>query len=231
MKPLHLVRLHNIPIFRQLQYEEALIRADDRNWCLINEGSEDTIVMGISGKVEEHIDFQHLSVPIVRRFSGGGTVLVDRDTCFISVICNHKDVPIAPFPKPILNWKGALYKSDHLPITIRENDFALGEKKFGGNAQYLTKSRWLHHTSLLWDYCPQKMEVLKIPPKMPAYRKQRDHKDFLCGLKDVFPSKNSLYDSVIKNLSQQFDVHDTPENELSSLISLPHRKATMLINF
>ncbi len=46
----HLLQLQNMPILEQLRLEEALLRADDRNWILINRGSPPAIVMGISGK-------------------------------------------------------------------------------------------------------------------------------------------------------------------------------------
>jgi lipoate-protein ligase A len=44
------------------------------------------------------------------------------------------------------------------------------ERKFGGNAQAITNKRWLHHTSLLWDYDAANMAVLLNPKKQPAYR-------------------------------------------------------------
>jgi hypothetical protein len=30
--------------------------------------------------------------------------------------------------------------------------------------------RWLHHTSLLWDFQPQLMRLLKQPARQPKYR-------------------------------------------------------------
>jgi len=49
-------------------------------------------------------------------------------------------------------------------------DYTFGERKFGGNAQAITKQRWLHHTSLLWDFDPHKMALLKHPQRIPDYR-------------------------------------------------------------
>lgn len=46
----NVVRLRGCSIFRMLQLEEALLRTDDRNWLLLNEGTDQpAIVMGISG--------------------------------------------------------------------------------------------------------------------------------------------------------------------------------------
>lgn len=49
-------------------------------------------------------------------------------------------------------------------------DYVYGDRKFGGNAQAITGKRWLHHTSLLWDYDPANMALLKHPSKAPEYR-------------------------------------------------------------
>ena len=52
MIDLHLLRLENIPILEQLAIEEALLRTDHRNICIVNSGTPPAIVMGISGKAE-----------------------------------------------------------------------------------------------------------------------------------------------------------------------------------
>ena len=49
-------------------------------------------------------------------------------------------------------------------------DYCFGEAKFGGNAQAITRKRWLHHTTFLWDYQPSHMGLLKHPTNAPAYR-------------------------------------------------------------
>ncbi|NGX54212.1 MAG: hypothetical protein K1000chlam4_00937, partial [Chlamydiae bacterium] len=50
MTTFSLLHLSGLPIFEQLQLEEALLRADEGNWCLINSGVPPAIVMGISAK-------------------------------------------------------------------------------------------------------------------------------------------------------------------------------------
>lgn len=52
-------------------------------------------------------------------------------------------------------------------------DYCFGEKKFGGNAQAITRKRWLHHTTFLWDFDRNSMELLKHPANAPAYREVR----------------------------------------------------------
>jgi lipoate-protein ligase A len=51
--------------------------------------SPPTVVVGIGGKVPELVDVGRAAgrgVPVLRRFTGGGTVVVDQSTLFASII-------------------------------------------------------------------------------------------------------------------------------------------------
>lgn len=235
MKPdIHFLKLDRWPIYKQLQLEEALLRADDRNWCVINEGSTDAIVMGISGKPGELINqerFQKKPVPVIRRFSGGGCVYIDHDTLFVTLILNQDSAPPQPFPQQILCWTKELYQPliNHPSFCVRENDYVIGEHKFGGNAQYIIKKRWLHHTSLLWNYCLEKMNHLSLPSKRPEYRENRSHSDFLCTLKPLFESRPHFWTQWEDSLSGFFDVKKTAVDDAEYILTKPHRKATTLL--
>ena len=37
-------------------------------------------------------------------------------------------------------------------FNLRENDYIYDDRKFGGNAQSISKNRFVHHTSFLYDY-------------------------------------------------------------------------------
>ncbi|KAK1274775.1 hypothetical protein QJS04_geneDACA000802 [Acorus gramineus] len=132
---------------------------------------------GCHGKPSELIEVESVlkdGIPVVKRFSGGGTVIVDSGTIFMSFICNKGDIPgLQPYPSPIMSWTGQLYGqilSGVGDFCLRENDYAFGSRKVGGNAQSITKDRWIHHTSFLWDYDVKNMEYLKLPSRAPKYR-------------------------------------------------------------
>lgn len=232
--PLHVVLLENVPIFQQLQWEEALLRTDQRNWCLINSGSPPAIVMGISGQADQLIDTQKLKqkpVPVIKRFSGGGTVFIDHNTVFVSWICNSLDVDVSCCPVQIHAWSEKFYQAalPSLSMRLRENDYVIGERKCGGNAQYLCKGRWLHHTSLLWDYHPENMDYLLMPKKVPAYRKERSHTDFLCRLSETIADKESLQTGIVDGLKRHFHVQEGRVEDLFEAVQKEHRKATQLV--
>ncbi|KAF6165497.1 hypothetical protein GIB67_023326 [Kingdonia uniflora] len=190
---MNLLRLKGLPILQQLHIEERLLRTSLDNWCIINDGTDAlTTVMGISGKPLELLELEFViqdEIPVIRRFTGGGTVIVDQGTIFVTFICNKDVIPtVQPYPRPIMNWSSLLYKEIFEGIGdfhLRENgtfmklqdacyqlalDYVFGDRKFGGNAQSITKNRWIHHTSFLWNYDVKSMAYLKLPLRAPTYR-------------------------------------------------------------
>jgi lipoate---protein ligase len=234
-EPLHLLLLENLPIFQQLQLEEALLRTDERNWCLINKGSTPSIVMGISGKAELLIEPEKMlekPVPLIRRFSGGGTVFVDSQTVFVTWICNAIHTEVSCCPAKIHSWIEQQYQRAYpsVPLQLKENDYVIQDRKCGGNAQYLCKKRWLHHSSFLWDYDSENMGYLKFPLKTPLYRQKRSHEEFLCRLKSFFHNKESFYTQTLDHLRSQFNLIKVLPNEAWKLLDRPHRKTTCFYN-
>lgn len=225
--------LSQVPILEQLRIEEALLRADKGNWCLINTGAPPAIVMGISGKPRLLLDVEKVCrdrIPVIKRFSGGGTVYIDPHTVFVTLICNSEDMNVAPQPKPILEWSEKLYQPLFTDFKVRENDYVRGEKKFGGNAQYIQKTRWLHHTSFLWDYEPAKMEYLLLPERRPKYRLDRPHVDFLCTLRSHYPQKESLIETLHAHLTSRFKAKKASECQVKEILERPHRKVSTLLD-
>lgn len=64
-------------------------------------------------------------VPVIRRFTGGGTVIVDHGTVFVTFICNKDAFPdVQPYPKPIMKWSSLIYNKVFQGIgdfSLREN--------------------------------------------------------------------------------------------------------------
>ena len=168
-------------------------------------------------------------IDVIKRFSGGGTVVVDHNTVFATLIMQASAIPgVECYPRPVMQWSEGFYKplfSPHGAFQLQEHgqpdtslkmrwgvcnahayrfvqgsclhqcyssmvsshrckestlmwralmdciaDYTFGERKFGGNAQAITKQRWLHHTSFLWDFDDRNMALLKHPSRVPEYR-------------------------------------------------------------
>ncbi len=231
---LNLIKLKGHNIYDQLKLEESLLRTSDENWCLINEGSPLSIVMGISGQSKELVEescAKQDGVPIIRRFSGGGTVVVDSGTLFVSLIFQEEAHPFPSYPEPILRWTEEFYQSAlSIPsFKLRENDYVIGNLKCGGNAQYLRKNNWLHHTTFLWDFQKQNMNYLKHPLRMPKYRKGRSHLEFLCTLKKFYPQIHLMSNKIQEELQHRFILNEPLLSEVNLFLKLHHRKSTQII--
>jgi lipoate---protein ligase len=234
--PLHIITLNGWPIIDQLRLEEALLRADHHNWCLLNTDSPPAIVTGISGKpvqlIQENI-LKNPPFPLIRRFSGGGTVYIDQNTYFATFIFNSDEIAVPCYPNPIFAWTKRFYSMtfSQFDFKLIENDYTIGDRKFGGNAQYLAKNRWLHHTSFLWDFDEKAMRCLQMPPKTPHYRQNRQHHDFLCRLKQWIPTKQIFENQIKQALSSYgFQLRDVSSSETESILKRPHRQSTEILN-
>lgn len=234
MISLHLCHYKSLPIFTQLQTEEAILRTGAGNWCIINEGTPAAIVMGISGKADELIDFHMLEkhpMPIIRRFSGGGTVVVEEETVFVTFIFEKADLQLGTCPQELLQWTSKVYSPlfSHTPFAIRENDYAIADKKIGGNAQYFTKNRALHHTSFLWNFCPERMQVLKMPEKRPQYRQDRSHSAFLTTISSYFERKEQFVERLKEKLASLFHICPADTQVIQDTLAKDHRKTTAYV--
>ena len=228
---IHFIALEGVSIFKQLQLEEALLRTEEKSFCLVNFGSPRAIVMGISNQPDKLLNREKVikdRVPVIQRFSGGGTVIVDEGTLFITFIISKEHIPIQAFPETIHRWVADLYTSAwNIPdFHYRENDYVIGERKCGGNAQYIRKDRWLHHTSFLWDYREENMDYLLLPTKRPQYRQDRTHNDFLCRLKDWESNSKILISKLQEELVKQLYIESF---DLKQKKKKRHRKSTRFL--
>jgi lipoate-protein ligase A len=131
-----------------------------------------------------------------------------------------------------MKWTEGIYRDVfmHPEFALKENDYVLGNRKCGGNAQYIKKERWLHHTSFLWDYSPEKMGYLLHPKKMPPYRQERSHGDFLCRLSDFFPDRDLLIDRLLHAMQKRFALRITSLEEALTFVTHETRQSTTIVH-
>ncbi|KAK8809641.1 hypothetical protein WA158_000584 [Blastocystis sp. Blastoise] len=240
-KSINVLRFKNVSILKQLQLEEALFRNTKENWLIFNQKTnEPSIVLGISGKPEKLINVdkaKELNLKIIRRFSGGGTVVVDNDTYFCTLILEKASLPGIEYPTALMNWTGQFYKTifdklnKNAHFGLRENDYVFGNKKCAGNAQSFSQTRMLHHTSFLYDFNDEYMKALKNPEKQPEYRSKRNHNEFLVPLKDYNIQPSDLFQSIEEEISKQFKLNSTIDlQSVSDSMQMEHRKNTKVVD-
>ncbi len=173
------------------------------------------IVLGRIGKENDDVDLartQIENIPVLRRSSGGGTV-VQGPGClnYTLVLSKHK--------YPVLNdlRKSYAWISERVILALAQlgikayfrpiSDLATGdnEKKFSGNAQKRGKNFILHHGTILYSFDLSMISrYLKMPQDIPEYRKNRPHTDFVTNISiDPIKFKSAL--------AAQFDLAFLPQ--------------------
>ena len=151
------------------------------------------VVLGYSNKIDEETNREicaQQKIKILRRVSGGGTVLQGPGCLNYSLILNtrHTDVATVTGTNHFVmsRLRSALAKQLHKPVTIEgHTDLAINGLKFSGNAQRRKQNALLFHGTLLYHFDFEKVEgLLKPPPRQPEYRAGRSHRDFLMNLNE-----------------------------------------------
>jgi lipoate-protein ligase A len=146
------------------------------------------IVVGAAGRLTEEIDEEACrrdDVPIGRRSSGGGAVLLGAGCLLFSLILRVNRHPAladlhASYRFILGNIQRALGEQASLAGI---SDLAIGDRKISGNAQQRKRTHLLHHGSLLYAFDAAPLgKYLKPPPRQPEYRQGRTHADFVTNV-------------------------------------------------
>jgi len=127
-------------------------------------------------------------VPILRRVSGGGTVLQGPDCLNYSLIleCGMfglKNIG-ATFRYVLNRHRISIAALTGLQIAVAGiSDLTVDGRKFSGNAQYRKARYALVHGTFLLHFDLARIErYLRLPMKQPDYRHNRPHADFVTNL-------------------------------------------------
>jgi lipoate-protein ligase A len=154
-------------------------------------GGPPAVVMGSNQRPEQVIDAEacaRLGVDVLKRSTGGGAVLQTAG------VLNYSLVTPAPAS---LDLKAGFRPGIELICAILAafglagrpegtSDVAVGGRKISGNAQARRWKSVLVHGTLLVDFDHDLADaVLRHPPREPAYRNGRGHRDFLVTLRSL----------------------------------------------
>ena len=175
--------------------DEALLRISDetqaepvlRLWEL----ETYAVVVGRANRIEKNVDVaacRRDGVPILRRFSGGGTVLLGPGALVYSLVlpveAGDHLAQIGTATSMILDRIRRAFDSRVGPLEQKgSSDLVSRAGKFSGNAQRWLKRTLLHHGTLLYDFDIERFErYLTLPEREPAYRQGRPHHEFVANL-------------------------------------------------
>jgi len=150
------------------------------------------VVLGLSNRYQAETltpNCQEDQIPILRRCTGGGTVVQGPGCLNYSLVLN-----IADYGDPLSSIK----TTNHHIMSEQQKalaplvpgvevkghtDLCVGGIKFSGNAQRRLKHAILFHGTILYNFDLGLIEkYLDMPSKQPDYRGQRAHRDFVMNL-------------------------------------------------
>lgn len=179
-----------------LALEEALLE-----FCEAGEGPEvlrvwrprsPAVVVGYANEVASEVNVEACAsdgIPILRRCTGGGAVLLSRGTLGYAVVLRIESEraleSIAGTNRFVLERVARAIgaATGAVVVTDGDTDLVVGGRKCGGNSQRRLRRALLFHGSLLVDAdVAQIGRCLPMPSRQPGYRSGRAHEDFVVNL-------------------------------------------------
>jgi lipoate---protein ligase len=141
--------------------------------------------LSVEVKVDE---CRRRGVPVLRRSSGGATVVIGPGCLMYSVVLSYA---LRPHLRAV-DLTHAFVLDTVLAAVHRQvpgaersgtSDLAIAGRKFSGNSLRCRREHLLYHGTLLYDFPLSTVgELLGTPPRQPDYRERREHGDFVTNL-------------------------------------------------
>jgi lipoate---protein ligase len=155
------------------------------------ESPEPVVVVGRSSRVHEEVNettCRERGIPILRRSSGGAAIVAGPGCLMYAVVVGYDQ-------RPELRdlTRAHAFVLDRLAVGLRcqvasverqgTSDLTMAGRKFSGNSLRVKRTHFLYHGTLLYDFDVALLaELLRWPPRQPAYRQSRGHGEFVANL-------------------------------------------------
>jgi lipoate-protein ligase A len=178
-----------------LAYDEALlIEADEGRAGAVLwfwEIPTFAVVLGASRRIVRDVAVDRCradGVPIARRSSGGGTVVIGPGALNVTVVLPGSMAPglgaVDTAQAYVLGRMArALRALEPAVEVLGSGDLTVAGRKFSGSAQRRLRSWFLVHLSILCSFPLERIaRYLRQPDRQPEYRRDRPHGEFLRNL-------------------------------------------------
>lgn len=187
------------------------------------------VCIGRSGNYDKEVyaDIcQQDNVPVIRRISAGGTVLIGPGCLNYTLVLSYeRDKNLRDIHKSynyiLTKIVDALNKVTKNNVFIKPvSDIVIDNKKVSGNAQARKRNFLLHQGTLLYNFDLNKISrYLPEPVDQPEYRVKRTHKEFITNLSvDVDAAKTEIIKSFFVDKTANLVVPDKQNSLMHQLI-------------
>jgi len=188
------------------------------------------VVVGRSSRVAAEVDdgqCHRRGIPILRRSSGGASVVVGPGCLMYSVVlsCVHRPQlrMISEAHRLVLgvlaDSLGAVV-SDVRPLGT--SDLTLGDRKFSGNSMRSKRTHLLYHGTLLYDFPLHLISTcLRVAPRQPEYRQSRNHAEFVTNLP---ATAAGLRTALVEGWNAREALDEWPRGKTQELVETKYSK-------
>lgn len=168
--------------------DEALLtatRADGRARVRVFRPSSTAVVLGRSSQPSVELHLEHCvadGVALRRRRGGGCSVVLDPGNVVVAAAVVAPGLRLADHFARLSAWLvHGLAKAGVADVARRDvSDLCLGDRKIAGASMFLGRGLLLYSVSLLVEPDLGLVDrYLRHPPREPAYRQGRAHRDFV----------------------------------------------------
>ena len=150
------------------------------------EAPSPVVILGLHSRIADHViagPCREDGVAVLRRFSGGGTVVVGPGCLNYAIALSLVSHPwLADVAASFDTILGRIVGSMNVPglALAGSSDLVLSGRKVSGNAQRRGRRGLIHHGTLLYHFDSSLVaRYLKEPERQPEYRAGRSHADFI----------------------------------------------------
>lgn len=152
------------------------------------------VVLGCSNRPEKELrleECKRAGIPILRRYGGGGAVLLYPGCIVVSIGAwvqspYHNDRYFYKINQSIIDCLASLDQKLGALGQAGISDITYGNKKVAGTSMFRSRNYLLYQASILFDVDFSAIEsFLGHPTREPEYRGARRHRDFVVGLNTI----------------------------------------------
>ncbi len=203
------------------------------------------VVLGRSSDVGTEVHLaacRKAGIPVLRRSSGGGTIVAGPGCLMYAVVLSLeanpqlRDIHAAHcyvLSKLAKIFASTAFAPTEFAPTVPKievagiSDLILGGEamqKFSGNAMRLKRNHLLYHGTLLYDFDLARTDrLLATPTRVPEYRQQRQHTAFLANLP---LSRETILSALVEGWQAKEMLPNWPQDRTRALVQQRYTNAS-----
>jgi len=233
--------MHYLPLTldspaENLALDEALLDAHEageiaggvlRLW----EAPSHAVVLGRSSAANTEVNLdacQQDHVPVLRRCSGGGTIVAGPGCLMYAVVLDFDTNPqlravdlahdfvLGQLTQALIPLLPDIAKAGTSDLVLAPKSSGSTAQKFSGNALRIKRNHLLYHGTLLYDFdLNQATRLLGSPTRQPDYRLERRHAQFITNLP---ATRAALEQVLIKVWNANAPLNSLPQDRITEIL-------------